>query len=376
MDKDCVDTLESELATLRQMVDTQTTTLSTIQQQLSLLVNLTVHNLPQPTTATPSQTVNLPLEQPLLPRPAAQPTQGGTSLKPVAPSKFDSSHHKGQAFLNSCELYMNLTPQQFTNETSKVHWALSYMKAGKASLYADRVLRYEAKNGVLRYLSWFAFREDFVKTFCPKSEAQRALTRLETAEYHQGCWTVDKYTDEFWDLIKLAGYTDGLAIIIKFCCGLSWEIQDQVATMPVGRPTDDKPEDWYEAAALCDENWITNAAFFSAKPVPTWHTTLVFRAPQTFLAAAPQAAPMLPPPPPVPSFPAPVPMDVDVVRWRTAHPQTCYQCGQSGHICCDCTLRHNACYMTLDEKEDLIQQLMADIDAAAAQQLEQGSGAA
>jgi hypothetical protein len=31
--------------------------------------------------------------------------------------------------------------------------------------------------------------------------------------------------------------------------------------------------------------------------------------------------------------------------------------------------------MTLDEKEDLIQQLMADIDAAAAQQPEQGSGA-
>jgi hypothetical protein len=31
--------------------------------------------------------------------------------------------------------------------------------------------------------------------------------------------------------------------------------------------------------------------------------------------------------------------------------------------------------MTLDEKEDLIQQLMADIDTAAAQQLEQGPGA-
>jgi hypothetical protein len=32
--------------------------------------------------------------------------------------------------------------------------------------------------------------------------------------------------------------------------------------------------------------------------------------------------------------------------------------------------------MTLDEKEDLIQQLMVDINAAAAQQPEQGSGAA
>jgi hypothetical protein len=187
---------------------------------------------------------------------------------------------------------------------------------------------------------------------------------------------VDEYTDEFRDLIELARYTDRLAIVIKFRCRLSREIQDQVATMPVGRPVDDKLEDWYEAVALCDENRITNAAFFSAKRVPTQHTTLVFQAPQMFSAAAPRAAPVPPPPPPVPSFPAPVPMDVDTVRWRTAHLQTCYRCRQSGHLCHNCTLRHKTCYMTLDEKEDLIQQLMADINAAAAQQPEQGSGAA
>jgi hypothetical protein len=369
MDEDCVDALESELATLQQMVDTQTTTLGTIQQQLSLLVNLNVHNLPQPTTATPSQTVNLPPEQPLPLRPAAQPTWGGTSLKPTAPSEFDGSCHKGCAFLNSCELYMNLALQQFTNKTSKVHWALSYIKAGRASLYVDQVLRYKAKNGVPWYLSGFAFWDDFVKTFCPKSKAQRALTQLETAECHQGRQTVDGYTDEFQDLIELAGYTNRLAIIIKFCHGLSWEIQDQAATMPVGQPADDKPEDWYEAVALCDENRITNAAFFSAKPVPTQHTTLVFQVPQTFSATAPRAAPI---PPPVPSFPAPVPMDVDTVQWRTTHPQTCYWCGQSGHLHHDCTLCQDTCYMTLDEKEDLIQQLMADIDVATAQQSEQG----
>jgi hypothetical protein len=45
---------------------------------------------------------------------------------------------------------------------------------------------------------------------------------------------VDEYTDEFQDLIKLVRYTDGLAIVIKFHCRLSQEIQDQVATMPVG----------------------------------------------------------------------------------------------------------------------------------------------
>jgi hypothetical protein len=68
-------------------------------------------------------------------------------------------------------------------------------------------------------------------------------------------------------------------------------------------------------------------------------------------------------------------MDVDTVWQRTAHLQTCYQCGQSGHLCCNCTLCHNTRYMTLEEKEDLNQQLMADIDVATAQQLEQDPGA-
>jgi hypothetical protein len=87
------------------------------------------------------------------------------------------------------------------------------MKAGRASLYADRVLRYKAKNGVPWYLLGFAFQEDFVKTFCPKSKAQIALTWLKTVEYHQGHQTIDKYTDKFQDLIKLAGYTNRLVIV-------------------------------------------------------------------------------------------------------------------------------------------------------------------
>jgi hypothetical protein len=82
--------------------------------------------------------------------------------------------------------------------------------------------------------------------------------------------------------------------------------------MPVGRPADDKPEDWYEAAALCDENRITNAAFFSTKPMPTRHTTSVFQIPPSFSSTSTsQVVPTLPLPPPAPSLPAPVPMDVD-----------------------------------------------------------------
>jgi hypothetical protein len=59
-------------------------------------------------------------------------------------------------------------------------------------------------------------------------------------------------------------------------------------------------------------------------------------------------------------------MDVD--RTRTFKPlvQTCYCCGQTGHISKDCNLHHDVCHMTLDEEDSFIQWIMANRDAAVA----------
>jgi hypothetical protein len=59
-------------------------------------------------------------------------------------------------------------------------------------------------------------------------------------------------------------------------------------------------------------------------------------------------------------------MDID--RTRTFKPlaQTCYRCGQTGHISKDCDLRHDVHHITLDEEDDFIQKIIANCDAAAA----------
>jgi hypothetical protein len=45
--------------------------------------------------------------------------------------------------------------------------------------------------------------------------------RLESDQYYQGKWNVVAYIDEFKDLVDLSGYTDPIAILLKFRRGLS-----------------------------------------------------------------------------------------------------------------------------------------------------------
>jgi hypothetical protein len=61
-------------------------------------------------------------------------------------------------------------------------------------------------------------------------------------------------------MIDHARYFKG-AHILKFHQGLNAVIQNHVACMTAGHPSDKTPKEWYNAALLCDENCIVNKAF-------------------------------------------------------------------------------------------------------------------
>ena len=128
--------------------------------------------------------------------------------------------------------------------------------------------------GSLSYTSWTDFVVEFIADFCPKNEVQTSQTELETSKYFQGSRTIDEYVDDFRELIDRARYFEGAHIILKFHQGLNPKVQDHVACLTMGRPSDEAPKQWYDAAILCDENHIMNEAFrTSSRIVPRPKTT-------------------------------------------------------------------------------------------------------
>jgi hypothetical protein len=150
-------------------------------------------------------------------------------VKPGVPSHFDGDRAQGHAFLTSCELYISLTQSDFIDDQVHIHWVLSYFKGGRMVSFAEHILRQELRSGKMCFASWREFTEEFVVTFCPENEVTTALMRLESDWYFQAKWNVEVYIDEFKDLVNLSGYTDPIAIVLKFRQGLNPTTQDRIA---------------------------------------------------------------------------------------------------------------------------------------------------
>jgi hypothetical protein len=136
------------------------------------------------------------------------------------------------------------------------------------------------------FASWHDFTEEFTATFCLENKATTALMRLESNRYYQGKRNVEAYIDEFKDLADLSGYTDPIAIVLKFCQGLSPMTQDRIAESGTDRLGDTDFNGWFKATKCLDLNRLVNEAFHLASRCPPTHS-----APTPTTYAAPPCMP-------------------------------------------------------------------------------------
>jgi len=163
--------------------------------------------------------------------------------------------------LNSCSLYICLAPEQFHDEQEKILWALTFFKGGRATKWSENVFRQEADTGVFPIQTWGDFEQQFQIHFFPVNIEADTINALEGASYHQEGWTVGDYLDNFQALVSNAGYTDSWTLVVKFRRGLRLGIQNQITTMPYGRPADTDPNAWYRAARRINQARLANEAF-------------------------------------------------------------------------------------------------------------------
>jgi Retrotransposon gag protein/Zinc knuckle len=271
-----------------------------------------------------------------------------TAVRPSSPSDFDGDRNKGRAFLTSCRTYIRLCPDSFPDEPTKIMWALSYMKTGRASRWANRELDFESRTGGghFRFIDWQDFEEEFRKDFLPLNAAASAINILETTSYFQGRNTVDDYLDRFRDLIHDSGYTDPKTVVVKFRRGLDRQITTLIAGMTIGRPADDDPDGWYGLTTQLDQNRAADEAFYASQrpvAVPLRTTAPLRVVPTSLLPRAPPSQPTTPP-------------------LKTA-PDTCRRCKETGHWAKECPRRFDVRFMDAEEIEDILQNKNAERDA-------------
>jgi hypothetical protein len=161
----------------------------------------------------------------------------------------------------------------FVEDQVCIHWALSYFKGGHVVTFAERVIRQEMRTGQMCFASWDEFREEFTAAFCPQDEATTALMRLQSDCYSQGKWNSEAYIDEFKDLINLSGYTDPIAIVLKFRRGLNLTTQDRIAESGRDILKDRDFDGWFKAARRLDLNHLANEAFHYTSRCPLTQST-------------------------------------------------------------------------------------------------------
>ena len=138
---------------------------------------------------------------------SVQPTPTRWPPPPALPNEYDGDQSKGQVFLTSCQTYIHLCSDSFHAEQTKITWALSYMKSGRAAKWAKWIFQWEEKNSNYpKFLDWEEFRKEFQKDFCPAHSDVAAINKLESTTYYQKSHSINDYLNKFVELIAKAGY--------------------------------------------------------------------------------------------------------------------------------------------------------------------------
>jgi len=150
-------------------------------------------------------------------------------------------------------------------------------------------------------------------------------------------------------------------IVVKFHRGLNTQIQNAIATIPSGCPSDMVLTDWYTAARTIDQNWATNESFRSSyqtpsvaptKTCPSTFNTVQFQAPEQSVNHQHAPTPR-----------NPVPMDINTSQKMQPLLFSCYRCRKAGHKASNCPTQFDIRELSIDDLQTYLEDRLAELNA-------------
>jgi hypothetical protein len=247
-------------------------------------------------------------------------------LRPNPPFVFDGDRTRGRVFIHSVRSYARLVPEAFVesgelSEEKVVQYAMSFMAKDSAQRWAER----QSAKPVFPFPTFEAFLTEFQLRFIEENEQDHALIKLESRSYHMGSRDIFLYTDDFEDLVDLAGFEDPLVKVTKYRTGLDLAIN--LAITGSSDPPDLRDYAAWQLRAYQQYESLLharNAGGTGCHPVAPGRTRTIPITPSMVATPQPKVAAPVPP--------APISMDVDRTRARNLPHRGCFRCGDPNHF--------------------------------------------
>jgi hypothetical protein len=183
-----------------------------IEESLARLTNLIT--TPRPVLPAQSLAESAPDSGPgLFTRSNSTGVASGAKLVlwPNPPFVFNGDRTQGRVFIHSVRTYAQLVLEAFVqsgelSEEKVVRYAMSFMAKDSAQRWAE----HQSAKPVFLFPTFKVFLTEFRLRFIEENEQDHTLIKLESCSYHLGSRDIFRYTNEFEDLVDLAGFQDPL----------------------------------------------------------------------------------------------------------------------------------------------------------------------
>ena len=146
-------------------------------------------------------------------QPSAETPRNTVKLRD--PAEFDGNTHEAREFVMDCDMYLDMNPHIYNDDTKKIIYVLSHMRKGNAAAFKEHVVLKAQMDG--GYSSYANFKELFEQSFLSsdtKAEAMMELTQLKQTG------SADAYVNDFKMKAARAQLKDEQALLQYFLKGL------------------------------------------------------------------------------------------------------------------------------------------------------------